>query len=79
MDEVWKKSSWRIKKKHQMPDYEDKDQLNKVVNSLCSLPPLVFAGEVRNLKNDLARVESGKAFYCKVVIALKVLKNSQLI
>ena len=62
MDEVWKKSSWRIKKKHQMPDYEDKDQLNKVVNSLCSLPPLVFAGEVRNLKNDLARVESGKAF-----------------
>ena len=62
MDEVWEKSSWRIKKKHQMPDYEDKDQLNKVVNSLCSLPPLVFAGEVRNLKNDLARVESGKAF-----------------
>jgi len=62
MDEVWKKSSWRIKKKHQMPDYEDKDQLNKVVNSLCSLPPLVFAGEVRNLKNDLAKVESGKAF-----------------
>ena len=50
MDEVWKKSSWRIKKKHQMPDYEDKDQLNKVVNSLCNLPPLVFAGEVRNLK-----------------------------
>ena len=62
MDEVWKKSSWRFKKKHQMPEYEDKDQLNKVVNSLCSLPPLVFAGEVRNLKNDLAKVESGKAF-----------------
>ena len=58
MDEVWEKSSWRVKKKHQMPDYGDKDQLNKVVTSLSSLPPLVFAGEVRNLKHDLAKVES---------------------
>ena len=58
----WDKSSWRTKKRHQMPDYKDPEELNKVENSLKSLPPLVFAGEVRNLKKDLAKVESGQAF-----------------
>ena len=58
----WDKSSWRTKKRHQMPEYKDPDELNKVENSLKSLPPLVFAGEVRNLKKDLAKVESGQAF-----------------
>ena len=59
---AWDKSSWRIKKRHQMPEYKDPEELNKVENSLKSLPPLVFAGEVRNLKKDLAKVESGQAF-----------------
>ena len=45
-----------------MPEYNDPEELNKVENSLKSLPPLVFAGEVRNLKKDLAKVESGQAF-----------------
>ena len=58
----WDKSSWRTKKRHQMPEYKDPKELNKVENSLKSLPPLVFAGEVRNLKKDLAKVESGQAF-----------------
>ena len=59
---AWDKSSWRVKKRHQMPEYKDSEELNKVENSLKSLPPLVFAGEVRNLKKDLAKVESGQAF-----------------
>ena len=58
----WDKSSWRTKKRHQMPEYKDPEELNRVENSLKSLPPLVFAGEVRNLKKDLAKVESGQAF-----------------
>ena len=58
----WDKSSWRTKKRRQMPEYKDSEELNKVENSLKSLPPLVFAGEVRNLKKDLAKVESGQAF-----------------
>ena len=70
MDEVWKKSSWRIKKKHQMPDYKDKDQLNKVVNSLCSLPPLVFAGEVRILKEKLAKINQGEGFLLQCGLSL---------
>ena len=51
MVQLWDKSSWRIKKRHQMPDYNDKEKLKLVENSLKNLPPLVFAGEVRNLKN----------------------------
>jgi len=58
----WDKSSWRTKKRHQMPEYKDLEELIKVENSIKSLPPLVFAGEVRNLKKDLAKVESGQAF-----------------
>ena len=58
----WDKSSWRTKKRHQMPEYKDLEELKKIENSLKSLPPLVFAGEVRNLKKDLAKVESGQAF-----------------
>ena len=50
MVETWDKSSWRIKKRHQMPKYNDQEELKVVENSLKSFPPLVFAGEVRNLK-----------------------------
>ena len=75
MEKDWDKSSWRKKAKHQMPEYKNQEQLQKVRNSLEGLPPLVFAGEVRNLKKDLAKVESGNAFYFKVVIVLKALKN----
>ena len=62
MEKDWDKSSWRKKAKHQMPEYKNQEQLQKVRNSLEGLPPLVFAGEVRNLKKDLAKVESGNAF-----------------
>ena len=62
MAKNWNKSSWRTKKRHQMPEYIDITQLKKVEKSLESLPPLVFAGEVRNLKKELAKVESGNAF-----------------
>ena len=62
MVQSWDKSSWRIKKRHQMPEYNDQEKLKVVEKSLKNLPPLVFAGEVRNLKKDLAKVESGNAF-----------------
>ena len=56
-----------------MPEYKDLEELNKVENSIKSLPPLVFAGEVRNLKKDLAEVESGQAFLLQGGIVQKVL------
>jgi 3-deoxy-7-phosphoheptulonate synthase len=38
------------------------NQLKSVEKELNNFPPLVFAGEVRNLKEELARVSRGEAF-----------------
>jgi 3-deoxy-7-phosphoheptulonate synthase len=45
-----------------MPDYPDAAALAAVVSKLASYPPLVFAGEARKLKNQLAEVAEGRAF-----------------
>ncbi len=58
----WDKSSWRNKPIKQQPIYKNKDLLNLVELELSKYPPLVFAGEVRKLKDDLARVCDKRAF-----------------
>ncbi len=59
----WTPASWRTKPAKHMPsDYPDREAYEDAVNQLRAQPPLVFAGEARNLKNDLARVEAGEAF-----------------
>ncbi|MEO1102991.1 MAG: 3-deoxy-7-phosphoheptulonate synthase class II [Pseudomonadota bacterium] len=58
----WSPSSWRDKPAQQMPDYPDKAALDAVEARLASYPPLVFAGEARALKADLAEVAAGRAF-----------------
>ena len=45
-----------------MPDYTNQDVLNSVEKQLSSYPPLVFAGEARNLKEKLASASKGEAF-----------------
>jgi 3-deoxy-7-phosphoheptulonate synthase len=45
-----------------MPDYPDKDVLERVEGELTNYPPLVFAGEARNLKAELGEVAEGRAF-----------------
>ncbi len=45
-----------------MPDYPDAAALDIATQTLTRFPPLVFAGEARNLTADLARVVEGKAF-----------------
>ena len=62
MPERWKPDSWRAKPAVQIPDYPDKNLLAAVEKQLASFPPLVFAGEARNLKRALARVAAGEAF-----------------
>ncbi len=57
----WDKRSWREKPRVQMPDYGDIKELASVENSLEALPPLVFAGEVRSLREHLSSVGNGKA------------------
>src|SRR3546814_2177736 len=45
-----------------MPAYGDPAALARVEEELSSYPPLVFAGEARALKAQLAQVAAGKAF-----------------
>ncbi|WP_412504611.1 class II 3-deoxy-7-phosphoheptulonate synthase [Roseovarius sp. SYSU LYC5161] len=58
----WTKSDWRNKPRVQMPDYTDDAALAEVEGRLSSYPPLVFAGEARRLKSELAAVSRGEAF-----------------
>ncbi len=62
MTREWKPDSWRSKPVKQLPVYEDKKALAEVEKVLSQMPPLVFAGEARNLKGQLADVSQGKAF-----------------
>lgn len=59
---TWTKNSWRNFGIKQQPIYPDLDALKDAENRLSKLPPLVFAGEVRNLKTDLASATRGESF-----------------
>jgi len=58
----WTKSSWRSKPRVQMPTYPDQARLVEVEARLAKYPPLVFAGEARRLKAELAKASRGEAF-----------------
>ena len=62
MAERWSPDSWRAKPILQVPDYPDPQALADVEKQLATFPPLVFAGEARNLKKQLARVANREAF-----------------
>jgi 3-deoxy-7-phosphoheptulonate synthase len=58
----WTKSSWKEYTALQQPNWPDKAKLEKVLGDLALLPPLVFAGEIRALKEMLAKASKGDAF-----------------
>ena len=58
----WTPESWRKKEALHQPVYPDADALGDAEARLGQFPPLVFAGEARNLKAKLAQVADGKAF-----------------
>ncbi len=58
----WSPDSWRSKPILQQPTYVDQDQVKAVEATLSGRPPLVFAGEVRSLRKQLAQVTEGQAF-----------------
>ena len=62
MTKGWTKSDWRAKPRVQMPDYPDQAGLHGVEAQLAKYPPLVFAGEARKLKKQLAAAAEGRAF-----------------
>ena len=62
VSEAWEPSSWRDRLAGQQPEWPDEAALEHALKQLASMPPLVFAGEARNLTDDLAKVAAGEAF-----------------
>ncbi len=62
MSHSWSPSSWRSCAIKQQPKYPDAAALQSVEDQLKVFPPLVFAGEARDLKSQLAEVAEGRAF-----------------
>ncbi|RZL59099.1 MAG: 3-deoxy-7-phosphoheptulonate synthase, partial [Sphingomonas sp.] len=58
----WAPDSWTKAEARQLPDYPDAAALTRATDTLATYPPLVFAGEARNLTAELADVAAGKAF-----------------
>lgn len=58
----WSKSSWMEFTARQQPNWPNQAAVSKVLHELETLPPLVFAGEIRSLKTLLAKAVTGDAF-----------------
>lgn len=62
MSNAWNPASWRSKPIQQQPVYPDAEHLARVEQTLAGYPPLVFAGEARELRRQFAEVTQGQAF-----------------
>ncbi|MBX7540218.1 class II 3-deoxy-7-phosphoheptulonate synthase [Qipengyuania sphaerica] len=62
MAREWAPDSWQGFEAKHLPRYESEEALAEATGALASHPPLVFAGEARALKADLAEVAAGNAF-----------------
>ncbi len=59
---TWSPSSWRERSALQQPEWPDPARAADAVAELKSFPPLVFAGEARQLLASLGEVAQGRAF-----------------
>lgn len=62
MSKAWTPNTWRDKPARQAPSYPDSAKLEEVEGKIATYPPLVFAGEARNLMARLGDVAEGRAF-----------------
>ena len=62
MAREWAPDSWQTFEAKHLPRYESAEALDEATQALSSHPPLVFAGEARALKADLAEVAQGNGF-----------------
>lgn len=63
----WAPDSWRPREAKQQPNYPDAGAVQEPVQELRRMPPLVFAGECRNLQARLAACSTGEAFWLQGV------------
>jgi 3-deoxy-7-phosphoheptulonate synthase len=61
-ESTWAPDSWRRFNAAQQPEWPSSQAVSAVRERLHQLPPLVFAGEARNLLASLAEVAEGRAF-----------------
>ena len=62
MTTTWTPDTWLTKPVAQQPSWPDTAALDGVLDQLAALPPLVFAGEARDLTEALGEVAQGRAF-----------------
>ena len=62
MGKSWTPDSWKILPAEQQPDWEKSEAYSKVISEISGYPPLVFAGEVRALKQQLGDAARGNGF-----------------
>mmetsp|Transcript_1238 Transcript_1238/g.1087 ORF Transcript_1238/g.1087 Transcript_1238/m.1087 type:complete len:511 (-) Transcript_1238:35-1567(-) len=60
--ELWTPSSWKNYPVKQAPKYPDEAHVDEVTNQISKFSPLVFAGEVRTLQEELAKASMGQGF-----------------
>ena len=58
----WAPTSWRALTALQQPEWPDAGEYENALKTLSGYPPLVFAGEARQLTTSLGRVAEGGAF-----------------
>ncbi|WP_347301944.1 3-deoxy-7-phosphoheptulonate synthase class II [Croceibacterium sp. TMG7-5b_MA50] len=62
MAQNWTPQSWQDHEARHLPVYDDAAELAQVEQQLGNFPPLVFAGEARDLQAQLAEVAAGRGF-----------------
>ncbi|MCB9976547.1 MAG: 3-deoxy-7-phosphoheptulonate synthase class II [Rhodospirillales bacterium] len=62
MAKEWTPQSWRAKPAKQLPVYKDEMALKAAEREIAAMPPLVFAGEARDLMQKLGQAADGKGF-----------------
>ena len=58
----WDPASWQSKPVLQQPEYEDRDHLQSILDTIADRPPLVTSWEVERLKTQIAIAAQGDAF-----------------
>src|SRR4051812_22993114 len=59
---TWSPGSWRALEALQQPEWPDPAAATAAGDRLRTSPPLVFAGEARDLRDNLAKAIDGRAF-----------------
>jgi 3-deoxy-7-phosphoheptulonate synthase len=61
VSQAWSPSSWADFPAGQQPQWPDPEALKTALAQIAAMPPLVFAGESRDLQQRLAQVAAGEA------------------